>query len=74
MSVPTTPRTPWKLLRAAGLLCLTLSLNACARSTAVTDTACVVFEAPSWSSRDTEETQRWMEAYAVRWERLCVKE
>lgn len=71
MSAAKSQRRHWKPLLAVGLLSATLISSGCQRSIAATDTACLVFDAPSWSSRDTEETQRWMETYAVRWERLC---
>ena len=50
-------------------------LTGCAlwKSTAVTidpSTLCLFLERPEWSAKDTEPTQKWMENYAVRYDRL----
>lgn len=74
MSERTMLKRPWKPWLAVGLLCLTPSLSACARSTKGTDVSCLVFEPITYSSRDTPETVGQVEAHNVRWERLCAKE
>lgn len=58
----------WWTLR--GLLLIPI-LSACGTNIDGTRAACAIFERPSWSTRDTPETQAWAERYAVRWERLC---
>jgi hypothetical protein len=72
--VRTMLRTPLSRLRRLMLPLLMLTLTGCGHGIAGIEGACAVFERPDWSSKDTEQTQRWMERYAVRWERLCLKE
>jgi hypothetical protein len=69
-------RSPLKRLRTLTALLLPLSVSACGHDIDVID-ACGIFPAPSWSSRDTIDTQIWFEGvgsmpgYAAKWDRLC---
>lgn len=58
-----------------GLL-LMPSLTACVTDSAAPNSACLIFPAPSYSSKDTPETIAWFEdkatpGYAIKWQRLC---
>lgn len=74
----TTQRRRLKLLSALPLLCMIQSCSASGKSGAAID-ACILFPAPSYSSKDTPETIRWFEGtkenpgYAVRYDRLCAR-
>lgn len=67
------------MLRKLTGLCLLMSAASCASPTAGIKAACAVFPAPSWSSRDTVETQTWFDpeppavGYAAKWNRVCGK-
>ncbi len=50
------------------------AISGCAKSTAVIDTACSLFEPIKWSSRDTAETRRQVIAHNSKWECRCRKD
>lgn len=66
-----------RLSASHGVICalfMGLILSSCSHSVTSIGGVCAMLPEPSWSSRDTEETQRFMELYAVRWERMgCAK-
>lgn len=67
------------MLRASMLLCVMLTLSACAKTmgSAVTeptvgaDTFCRVAKPITWSARDTDETIREVKSHNEVWKRLC---
>lgn len=52
-------------------LFLILICSGCASDGGAIEDACSIFPEPYWSKRDTPETQKWAEGYAVKYLRLC---
>lgn len=73
-------RKPWNRSKKLFGLSLLLLASCSGKDIAGIRSACAVFPAPSWSSRDTAETQIWFEGvgdapgYAARWHRLCAED
>lgn len=67
------------MLRKLMGLCLLMSVASCGSNIGGIKSACAVFPAPSWSSKDTPETQAWFDpeppavGYAAKWTRTCGK-
>jgi len=66
------------MLRTLIALSACLSVSFCSPNIGGIKAACGVFPVPSWSPKDTPETQAWFDpappavGYAAKWDRLCA--